>query len=365
MRRFLNMYYKKMELVISITALFLFLAGNLVEDFDCPLQVIPFITLVVVGVLGNYTYINMRIALWIQTGLIALYVVLGVFDSYSFHHYIFEYVLDWFPVEIIIGIQFFIVFLIPLINKAGFIIYSSVMGALYLIAAVAEGGISITIISFVVCYIALMFFAYELKSTNELGISERVIDYFLEKMSVKEDDDFDIGPDVEIEDELEEDVNDQGMNLLEKLMLRIEVDQVKNDRNKLKERLRKALDSEKEELVLKGKEFLYDDYQESVLTYKMEYDDEQVILSGVYSHRFATGVAGDMLKKKSVLTETFSNIEVPYYANVELNERDFEEGYFGICLPKCSFSKDETDQILETMFDFLRVIILLGNGKSY
>ena len=353
MRDFVKKHYKILEIVFSVMALLTFLLGNALEDHGYVIQLVPMLFLVGASLLSISSYANMRVMIWIAMGVELFFSILGYFGVDSLYTYTFEWVLDdliyyEFSMYVVFLVRLLILIWMPSLKKGLFSVYPIAMAGLYFLAAVLEGGISITLMSGMLYYLAFAFLAYDLTPMNRIGIWDGLFDSILRLIEVEENE-----------------AKEEEMSTLESNYIVPQEHHNIYRADKLRGRLKREVEQEKIEFVVKGKEFLYDDYEESNVIFRMERQEDKVLLSAKYFHGFSAGVSASMLRKKSVLNDTFSDIGSDCFASVDLNHKSLEEGIFSIWLPKRSFNAVDTEHLVEEMFSFMKVLILLGNAKSY
>lgn len=344
MKAFIEKNLKKMELVLAIAAFLLFLVGNAIDVHGMFFGLIPFLVLVIVTILSNYKEVNMRVLIWILMGMELIVFFLDAFNICTFHPSAIRFILNKvisydMSVLLIVITQIFILYLIPILKQGGLLIYSVGMSVVCFVAMIMHEGVSIILLANVIYYMTFSILSYELKSSNQLEIYSKILGYII-----------DISDDG---DDREQPVEVEGLE-----------EQVKSTSKNLRKKLEVAVEQKKGKIVFQGEKFLIDDYEDSQLTFEVEYG-ETITLAAAYFYDFMANDSNTMLKRKSMLDQTFCDINLRAKVNIELDIDNMEEGIFAIHLLKCKFENTDTQGLVDKMYEFMKVIILLNNSKIY
>lgn len=344
MREYIGRNLKKMELVFAITAFILFLLGNAIDKSEMLFGFIPFLVLVIMSVLSNYKKPNMRVLIWILMIMELIVLFLDAINVCTFHTAELEIVLDKvisyeMSIFLIMFVQIFILYLMPILKRGGLLIYSVGMTLICFIAMIIDEGVSIILLANVLYYMTFSILSYELNTSNQLEIYSKLLGYIV-----------DISDN---ENSREQPVEVEGLE-----------EQVKSSSKNLRKKLEVAVEQKKEKIVFQGEKFLIDDYEDSQLTFELEYG-EMITLAAVYFYDFMAQDSNTMLKRKSMLNQTFCDIGLRAKVNIELDIDYMEEGSFAIHLLKCEFENTDIQGIVDKMYEFMKVIILINNSKIY
>lgn len=196
---------------------------------------------------------------------------------------------------------------------------------------------------------------------NRIHVYSRIFDFFIGLDFL--DDDFS-----ELIEEISEELNDSEKK---HYLNACEEDEALFDENTCRARWINSFD----DLTLKtfnvieiaGSDFLLDPLEESNIVYRIERSDENTIsISGEYVHSFSDFQAARILRKKSVLNQTFKDIELEAKADTNIGVDSIEEGDFSIRLKKKDFviSDDDYNAVKEYMIRFLETVIVIQNTES-
>ena len=343
MRTFIEENLKKMELISAITALLIFIVGNAIGACEMIFGVIPFAILAVVTILIIYRKTNSRVCIWFLMSMEFILFLLDAFGVCEFHPSTIGFVLDKvisyeMSLFLIMFVQIFILYLMPILKQGGLFIYSVGMSLVCLVAMIVDEGVSLIILANVMYYMTFSILSYELNTSNQLDIYTKLLGYIV-------------------------DISDNEKNK----EYPVEVDgleEAKSSSQNLREKLQVAVEQKKEKIVFQGEKFLIDDYEDSQLTFELKYG-ETITLAAVYFYDFTAQESNTMLRRKSMLDQTFCDIGLRAKVNIELDIDYMEEGIFAIHLLKCGFENTDIQGLVDKMYEFMKVIILLNNSKLY
>lgn len=113
-------------------------------------------------------------------------------------------------------------------------------------------------------------------------------------------------------------------------------------------------------------DFLLDPPEDSVLHYEVERQEDTTIVSGCFKYTFIEEQAKKILKKKSILNKTFSEISLCAQSDADIGVESIEEGTFTIKLERKEFdTSDSFDDVRNYMLRFMETIIIIQNIESY
>lgn len=344
MKTFIEENLKKMELISAITALLIFIVGNAIGACEMIFGVIPFAILVVVTIIIIYRKTNPRVCIWFLMSMELILFLLDAFGVCEFHPSTIRFVLDkvisyemslfW-----IMFAQVFVLYLMPILKQGGLFIYSVGMSLVCLVAMIIDEGVSLIILANVLYYVTFSILSYELNTSNQLEIYSKILGYIIDVS--------------DNEDNREHPVEVEGLE-----------EQVKCSSKNLRKKLQVAVEQQKEKIILSGEKFLIDDYEDSQLTFELKYG-ETITLAAVYFYDFMAQDSNTILRRKSMLDQTFCDIGLRAKVNIELDIDYMEEGIFAIHLLKCEFENTDIQGLVDKMYEFMKVIILLNNSKLY
>lgn len=204
-------------------------------------------------------------------------------------------------------------------------------------------------------------FAFEITTDNRIHIYSKIFDFFIGLDFL--DDDFS-GLIEEISEDIKASEKKHYLN-------DCEGDEESFEESTCRERWINSFD----DLTLKtfdvieisGSDFLLDPLEESSIVYKIERLDEGAItVSGKFVHSFSDIQAARILRKKSVLNQTFKDIELEAKADTNIGVDSIEEGDFSIRLKKKDFviSDDNYEAVRDYMLRFLETVIVIQNTES-
>ena len=344
MRTFIEENLKKMELISAITALLIFIVGNAIGACEMIFGVIPFAILVVVTIIIIYRKTNSRVCIWFLMSMELILFLLDAFGVCKFHPSTIRFVLDKvisyeMSLFLIMFVQVFVLYLMPILKQGGLFIYSVGMSLVCLVAMIIDEGVSLIILANVLYYVTFSILSYELNTSNQLEIYSKILGYIIDVS--------------DNEDNRENPVEVEGLE-----------EQLKCSSKNLRKKLQVAVEQKKEKIVFQGEKFLIDDYEDSQLTFEVEYG-ETITLAAVYFYDFMAQDSNTLLRRKSMLDQTFCDIGLRAKVNIELDIDYMEEGIFAIHLLKCEFENTDIQGLVDKMYEFMKVIILLNNSKLY
>ena len=204
-------------------------------------------------------------------------------------------------------------------------------------------------------------FAFEMTTDNRIHVYSRIFDFFIGLDFL--DDDFS-----ELIEEISEELNDSEKK---HYLNAYEENEALFDENTCRARWINSFD----DLTIKtfdvieiaGSDFLLDPLEESSIVYQIEHtDDGTISVSGEFVHSFSDLQAARILRKKSVLNQTFKDIELEAKADTNIGVDSIEEGDFSIRLKKKNFviSDDDYNTVREYMIRFLETVIVIQNTES-
>ena len=135
-----------------------------------------------------------------------------------------------------------------------------------------------------------------------------------------------------------------------------------NRKMHIRKRLQEALRNEMEQLQLTGKEIYVDDSRDPLMTYKITYGEMQTV-KGLFTYEPEIDRIDCAVLKQSMLNKTFRELELPMKASIELSE-SYDASIFMIQLDEGCFGCEETEKMLDYMFDFLKLVVVFSNTET-
>lgn len=317
-------------------------------------QLIPFVALLLFAILERKMLrINRRVYV---AGIFLLYFVQTLFLLFS--DVMEDYSifccsdLSALPdiVFTILAVRFLLLLLIPVVHAIVLKIYSMAMLALFLFTLLAfltstsiclSNEITTTVSALTVdalFHVALYFFSDLLTSENKskfwLGLADLLSSS--EKLWGSE-----------INDETDYESEDTAMNKRQRFF-----------------RYNTLLDQDSIEIP--GDAFLIDPPQNALLHFDLQRTDNSVTISGYFSHLFSEFQAARILRKKSLLNQTFKDIDLKAQADTHMGIESVEEGEFIINLSSRVFDIElGWEQARNYMLRFMDAIVLIQNTECY
>lgn len=118
-------------------------------------------------------------------------------------------------------------------------------------------------------------------------------------------------------------------------------------------------------IEIEGEKFLVDSPINALLHFEFERHDDTITVNGKFTYDFFEEQAGWILKKKTVLNKTFSDISLDAEADANIGVDSIEEGEFIVTLKTKTFdTRENYDEVRQYIFRFMDAIILIQNIES-
>lgn len=128
---------------------------------------------------------------------------------------------------------------------------------------------------------------------------------------------------------------------------------------------RSAITSKEKFIEINGSEFLLDSPEDGELCYTLKYKNDIVTICGMFLHKFYEEQSARILRKKSILNQTFKDLHYNASTDTNIGVESNEEGKFFIVLKQDEFDLTEGDKnACEYMLRFMESIILIQNTES-
>lgn len=341
---------------------------------------LPYLVLFGAAVVSNRLKGNIRYIPYLLVGMELFLSFLGRCRLVNYHPVgIFEGVV-WGSYSIVCSIIYMLIFIafitMPFAKKPVLITCSSAITLLYVLAmgleiyydiAYYDWGFQLDVVfkflAAILYQSSFICFAFEMTTDNRVHVYSRIFDFFIGLDFL--DDDFSELIE-EISEELEYSDKKHYLNTCDgdDVILQ-EKESTYRTRwiNSFDDLTLKTFDV----IEVSGSDFLLDPLEESGIVYKIDrVEENRITVSGEFVHSFSDFQAARILRKKSVLNQTFKEIELEAKADTNIGVDSIEEGDFSIRLKKKDFmiSNDDYNAVREYMIRFLETVIVIQNTES-